>query len=76
MSRIAVLIVAAGKGARAGTELPKQYERLAGKPMLRRTVEAFHGYQVQVVISSGQQDLAARARSKASRLSASAADAK
>ena len=43
MSRIAVLIVAAGKGERAGTGLPKQYERLAGKPMLRRTVEAFRG---------------------------------
>ena len=53
MPSIAVLIVAAGKGERAGTELPKQYERLAGKPMLRRTVEAFFGYPVQVVIGSG-----------------------
>ncbi|HEY8254207.1 MAG TPA: 2-C-methyl-D-erythritol 4-phosphate cytidylyltransferase, partial [Rhizomicrobium sp.] len=61
MARIAVLIVAAGKGERAGTELPKQYEWLAGKPMLRRTVEAFSGYQVQVVIGAGQEDLAARA---------------
>jgi 2-C-methyl-D-erythritol 4-phosphate cytidylyltransferase/2-C-methyl-D-erythritol 2,4-cyclodiphosphate synthase len=61
MSRIAVLIVAAGKGERAGTELPKQYEQLGGKPMLRRTVEAFGGYPVQVVIGAGQQDLAARA---------------
>jgi len=55
------LIVAAGKGERAGTELPKQYERLAGKPMLRRTVDAFAGYPVQVVIGAGQEDLAARA---------------
>jgi 2-C-methyl-D-erythritol 4-phosphate cytidylyltransferase/2-C-methyl-D-erythritol 2,4-cyclodiphosphate synthase len=61
MPRIAVLIVAAGKGERAGTELPKQYERLAGKPMLRRTVEAFRGFPVQVVIGAGQQDLAAQA---------------
>jgi 2-C-methyl-D-erythritol 4-phosphate cytidylyltransferase/2-C-methyl-D-erythritol 2,4-cyclodiphosphate synthase len=67
MSRIAVLIVAAGKGARAGTDLPKQYERLAGRPMLRRTVEAFctHFFnqkcRVQVVIGAGQQDLAAAA---------------
>jgi 2-C-methyl-D-erythritol 4-phosphate cytidylyltransferase/2-C-methyl-D-erythritol 2,4-cyclodiphosphate synthase len=61
MPRIAVLIVAAGKGARAGTDLPKQYERLAGKPMLRRTVEAFRGYAVQVVIGPGQEDLAAEA---------------
>jgi 2-C-methyl-D-erythritol 4-phosphate cytidylyltransferase/2-C-methyl-D-erythritol 2,4-cyclodiphosphate synthase len=61
MPRLAVLIVAAGKGERAGTQLPKQYEQLAGKPMLRRTVEAFRGYPVQIVIGAGQQDLAARA---------------
>ena len=59
MSRIAVLIVAAGKGERAGLGLPKQYERLAGRPMLRRTVEAFRGHQVQVVIGAGQQEMAA-----------------
>jgi 2-C-methyl-D-erythritol 4-phosphate cytidylyltransferase/2-C-methyl-D-erythritol 2,4-cyclodiphosphate synthase len=61
MSRIAVLVVAAGKGERAGLGLPKQYERLAGRPMLRRTVEAFDGYQVQVVIGGGQQAFAAEA---------------
>ncbi|HEY2007463.1 MAG TPA: bifunctional 2-C-methyl-D-erythritol 4-phosphate cytidylyltransferase/2-C-methyl-D-erythritol 2,4-cyclodiphosphate synthase [Rhizomicrobium sp.] len=61
MSRIAVLIVAAGKGVRAGTELPKQYERLGGRPLLRRTVEAFQGYPVQVVIGPGQDELAASA---------------
>ncbi len=61
MSRTAVLIVAAGKGERAGTSLPKQYERLAGQPMLRRTVAAFQGYQVQVVIGAGQEELAAAA---------------
>ena len=61
MSRIAVLIVAAGKGLRAGTEAPKQYERLGGKPMLRRTVEAFGGHTVQVVIGPGQEALAASA---------------
>jgi len=58
MPRIAILIVAAGKGERAGTSLPKQYEPLAGKPMLRRTVEAFHGHPVQVVIGQGQEALA------------------
>jgi len=61
MPRIAVLIVAAGKGERAGTSLPKQYERLGGRPLLRRTVEAFTGYSVQVVIGAGQQDMAAAA---------------
>jgi 2-C-methyl-D-erythritol 4-phosphate cytidylyltransferase/2-C-methyl-D-erythritol 2,4-cyclodiphosphate synthase len=61
MPRLAVLIVAAGKGERAGLGLPKQYEDLAGKPMLRRTVEAFDGYPVRVVIGPGQQDMAAQA---------------
>ena len=54
MSRIAVLIVAAGKGARAGTELPKQYERLGGHadaaPDGRRPLTAI---AVQVVIGPG-----------------------
>ena len=61
MPRIAVLIVAAGKGERAGTSLPKQYERLGGRPLLRRTIEAFAGYSVQVVIGAGQQEMAAAA---------------
>jgi len=61
MSRVAVLIVAAGRGERAGTALPKQYEQLAGRPMLRRTVEAFSGFSVQVVIGAGQEGLAATA---------------
>ena len=61
MYRIAVLIVAAGKGVRAGTGLPKQYERLGGVPMLRRTAQAFDGYAVQVVIGPGQDELAAAA---------------
>ncbi len=58
MPRFAVLIVAAGKGERAGTSLPKQYEALAGQPMLRRTVQAFAGHPVQVVIGPGQEALA------------------
>ena len=61
MSRTAVLIVAAGKGERAGTSLPKQYERLAGRPMLRWSVEAFRAYSVQLVIGAGQEAMAAAA---------------
>ncbi len=61
MSRLAVLIVAAGKGERAGMGLPKQYESLAGEPMLRRTVRAFAGMPIQVVIGPGQQGLADKA---------------
>ncbi|WP_189045260.1 bifunctional 2-C-methyl-D-erythritol 4-phosphate cytidylyltransferase/2-C-methyl-D-erythritol 2,4-cyclodiphosphate synthase [Aliidongia dinghuensis] len=36
-----VLIVAAGRGARFGGPLPKQYCSLAGQPVLRRTLTAF-----------------------------------
>lgn len=61
MPRLAILIVAAGKGERAGTVLPKQYERLAGQPMLRRTAQAFAGFPVRVVIGQGQEHLAAEA---------------
>jgi 2-C-methyl-D-erythritol 4-phosphate cytidylyltransferase/2-C-methyl-D-erythritol 2,4-cyclodiphosphate synthase len=61
MPRLAVLIVAAGKGERAGMALPKQYEKLAGRPILRRTVEVFAGLSVQVVIGPGQGELAAQA---------------
>ncbi|MEM8957657.1 MAG: 2-C-methyl-D-erythritol 4-phosphate cytidylyltransferase [Pseudomonadota bacterium] len=36
-----VLIVAAGRGARAGGELPKQYQMLDGRCVLQATLEAF-----------------------------------
>jgi 2-C-methyl-D-erythritol 4-phosphate cytidylyltransferase/2-C-methyl-D-erythritol 2,4-cyclodiphosphate synthase len=55
------LIVAAGKGVRAGDGLPKQYRILGGRPVLRRTVETFLQHpaitQVQVVISPEHRDL-------------------
>ena len=41
MSRIAILIVAAGKGERTGRAGPKQYESLAGQPMLHRDLLEF-----------------------------------
>src|SRR5437016_6264132 len=41
MSRIAALIVAAGKGERAGGAVPKQFQLLLGQPVLRRSVAAF-----------------------------------
>jgi 2-C-methyl-D-erythritol 4-phosphate cytidylyltransferase/2-C-methyl-D-erythritol 2,4-cyclodiphosphate synthase len=39
--RVAVLIVAAGRGSRAGGGLPKQYRTLGGKSVLAWTLEAF-----------------------------------
>src|SRR5262245_14368297 len=39
---VAVVIVAAGRGERAGqTGGPKQYRSVGGKPIIRRTVETF-----------------------------------
>ena len=55
MPRTTVLIVAAGKGERTGRAGPKQYESLAGQPMLRHAVEAFSGWPVRVVIGPGQE---------------------
>ncbi|HXL71698.1 MAG TPA: bifunctional 2-C-methyl-D-erythritol 4-phosphate cytidylyltransferase/2-C-methyl-D-erythritol 2,4-cyclodiphosphate synthase [Rhizomicrobium sp.] len=57
MFRTAILIVAAGKGERSGRTGPKQFELLAGKPMLRRSMEAFAGWPVRVVIGPGQEQL-------------------
>ena len=37
---VTALIVAAGKGERAGGGVPKQYRLLGGKPVLRWAVEA------------------------------------
>jgi 2-C-methyl-D-erythritol 4-phosphate cytidylyltransferase/2-C-methyl-D-erythritol 2,4-cyclodiphosphate synthase len=39
--RIAAIIVAAGRGTRAGGQVPKQYRLLGGVPMLARTISAF-----------------------------------
>ena len=36
-----VVIVAAGRGARMGGTVPKQYRDLAGRPVLRRSIDAF-----------------------------------
>src|SRR5688572_14757665 len=37
---VIALVVAAGRGDRAGRGLPKQYAKLAGEPVLRRTLRA------------------------------------
>jgi 2-C-methyl-D-erythritol 4-phosphate cytidylyltransferase / 2-C-methyl-D-erythritol 2,4-cyclodiphosphate synthase len=45
-----VIIVAAGRGSRAGGEVPKQWQMLAGKPVLAHTLAAFAGLPVLLVI--------------------------
>lgn len=42
-SRYFALIPCAGNGSRAGTAGPKQYERVAGQPMIWHTLSAFAG---------------------------------
>lgn len=39
-----VIIVAGGSGKRMGSEIPKQFLLLAGKPVLMHTVEKFHDF--------------------------------
>ena len=52
--KAAVLIVGAGRGRRFGGPVPKQYRRLGGEPVLRRTIGVFlghaAGFAIRVVI--------------------------
>ena len=48
--KTAVIIVAAGRGRRAGTEVPKQWRMVAGRSVLSRTVAAFAGFRRIVVV--------------------------
>lgn len=47
-----VVIVAGGKGLRAGGEIPKQFQPIGGKPILMRTAETFYNfdYRMRIVI--------------------------
>ena len=55
-----VIIVAGGKGLRMGTDIPKQFLPIGGKPVLMRTIERFREYskdiQVILVLPKAQQD--------------------
>jgi 2-C-methyl-D-erythritol 4-phosphate cytidylyltransferase/2-C-methyl-D-erythritol 2,4-cyclodiphosphate synthase len=61
MSDSAVVIVAAGKGERAGGAVPKQYRELAGRPLLAWTLDRFARHPrigaLQVVIDPGHRAL-------------------
>ena len=46
----AAIIVAAGRGTRAGGEIPKQWQSLAGRPVLAHTLAAFAGHFRLLVI--------------------------
>ncbi|PHZ86349.1 bifunctional 2-C-methyl-D-erythritol 4-phosphate cytidylyltransferase/2-C-methyl-D-erythritol 2,4-cyclodiphosphate synthase [Paremcibacter congregatus] len=59
--KVAVIIVAAGRGHRVGADLPKQYLPLCGKPILQHTVAAFLKVPtinlIQTVIHANDQAL-------------------
>lgn len=46
----AAVIVAAGRGSRAGGETPKQWQMLAGRPVLAHTLDAFRGRVGRLVV--------------------------
>ena len=43
-----IIIVAGGKGLRMGGDIPKQFLPVCGKPVLMRTMEAFHTYDAAI----------------------------
>ncbi|MBQ8873945.1 MAG: 2-C-methyl-D-erythritol 4-phosphate cytidylyltransferase [Bacteroides sp.] len=45
-----IIIVAGGKGLRMGRDIPKQFLPVCGKPVLMRTLEAFHAYDASIHI--------------------------
>ena len=54
-----VIIVAGGKGLRMGSDIPKQFLPIGGKPVLMRTLERFREYsptlQIILVLPKAQQ---------------------
>ena len=55
-----IIIVAGGKGLRMGSDIPKQFLPIGGKPVLMRTLERFRQYsptlQIILVLPKAQQD--------------------
>lgn len=55
-----IIIVAGGKGLRMGSDIPKQFLPISGKPVLMRTLERFRSYsptlQIILVLPKAQQD--------------------
>ena len=58
---VAVILVAAGRGTRAGGGLPKQYRHVAGRPVLLRSMDAILAHDgvdlVQPIIHESDYDL-------------------
>jgi len=48
--KYSVVVVAGGKGLRAGGELPKQFQSIGDEPLLMHTLRAFHAYDYRLRI--------------------------
>src|ERR1700683_1596985 len=61
MGMVAAVIVAGGRGRGAGGDVPKQYRKIAGTPVIRPTLSAFSSHPhidlVQPVIHPDDEDL-------------------
>lgn len=63
---VAAIIVAGGRGSRAGNGKPKQYRTIGGEPVLRRTLRAFDAHPaietiITVIHPDDAEDYAAAA---------------
>lgn len=60
LMRVAAIIVAAGKGERAGGRLPKQLQPLGGKPVFYWSLAAFQQHaqvdQIVIVVPEGEEE--------------------
>lgn len=61
--RNTAVILAAGKGRRMGTDVPKQYLKICGKPVLAHTIDAFERSStddIVIVCGLGEEDFVRR----------------
>lgn len=69
-----IILVAAGRGSRAGDGMPKQYRRVTGVPIIRRTVDALinalPGARILPIIHPDDTDLCADSLDSASNIMA------
>src|SRR5271155_1292276 len=70
---VAAIVVAGGRGERAGSDMPKQYRDIAGEPMIRPTLRAFLDHAqvalVQPVIHRDDENLYRAATADLTKLS-------
>jgi 2-C-methyl-D-erythritol 4-phosphate cytidylyltransferase/2-C-methyl-D-erythritol 2,4-cyclodiphosphate synthase len=53
---VAAIIVAAGRGTRAGGDLPKQWQLLAGRPVVAHAIDAFRCHAQRLVLVIHPED--------------------